>query len=73
LSNFNTASGALVISVKGIKQYINNSFVIKYTPIGSNKLRKTKSNNECLIYNYLKKIAELNVTPFIYYGYLCYD
>lgn len=75
ISSFVTGSNCYVISIKGKKdsKYENNSFIIKYIPIGNNKLSKIKSKNECLIYSYIKKLITNNVTPFIFYGYLCKD
>ena len=70
-----TGSNCYVISIKGKKdsKYENNSFIIKYIPIGNNELSKIQSKNECLIYSYIKKLITNNVTPFIFYGYLCKD
>ena len=54
----------------------NKKFIIKKTKLLNDKNQidyhnKNSSNNECIIYKYIRNLVKYNICPFIYYGLEC--
>jgi len=73
LSNMTTGSNTFVIRVNGRQdsKYKDKQFVVKYTPIDTlDQSYLLKSNNEFLIYKFIRNLIKDNICPFIYYGFM---
>jgi hypothetical protein len=68
-----TQSGSEVFIVKGKKdKFKNKNFIIKKTFIEKNNFfTKNKTQNECILYKYIRNLVKYNICPFIYYGFQC--
>jgi len=68
-----TRSGSEVFIVTGKKdKFKDKKFIIKKTFIKKNhSFDKNKTQNECIIYKYIRNLVKYNICPFIYYGFYC--
>ena len=72
VNKMNSGSRTYVISIDGqiLSKYQEDTFIVKYTPILDN-IDLQKSDNECLIYKYIRNLVKDNICPFIYYAFQC--